>query len=313
MLTERVHQGILRKFDALKGQTLVGKLPVKGVDKEHRVQADRFVEEDHILHDLIRGFYKPAGMPFLISYQATESVENYGQQIIWKDKSIYEFDTIEMRPPSSPKDNRKKSDIAAARYNLENHIPIGILYKIEKGVNVILGLGLIIEENRNNIFIVKPHSLEKNTFTTENEINNVLNNIVKDAEKDKDFVTEFVKEIKQRKGQEKFRKLLLNKYDYCALCGVDAIHTRASHIKPWVASNNQERLDLHNGLLLCPNHDYLFDKGFISFTDQGNLLISTKLCESQMKFFNIHTQMKLIITEQMKSYLEYHRENIFIE
>ncbi|MED3801624.1 HNH endonuclease [Lysinibacillus xylanilyticus] len=313
MLTESVHKGILRKFEALRGQTLVGKVPIKGVNKEHRVPADRFVEEDHILHDLIRGFYKPAGMPFLISYQATESDENYGRQIIWKDKSIYEFETIEMRPPSSPKDNRKKSDIAAARYNLENHIPIGILHKVEKGVNEILGLGMIVEENSNGIFIVKPHSLDRNTITTANEINNILNNIVEDVEIDKNFVTEIVKEVKQRKGQEKFRKLLLNKYDSCALCGVDAIHSRASHIKPWVASSNQERLDLHNGLLLCPNHDYLFDKGFISFTDQGNLLISTKLSEIQMQFFNIHTQMKLIIKEQMKNYLEYHRENIFLK
>lgn len=59
--------------------------------------ADQFVEEYHILHDLIRGFYKPAGIPLLISYQATESDENYGQQIIGKEKSIYAFKTIEMR------------------------------------------------------------------------------------------------------------------------------------------------------------------------------------------------------------------------
>ncbi|MER2008925.1 MAG: HNH endonuclease [Psychrobacillus sp.] len=309
MLTESVHQGILHKFEALKGQILVGKLPIKGANKEQRVPADRFVEEDHILHDLIRGFYKPAGMPFLISYQATESDENYGQQIIWKDKSIYEFKTIEMRPPSSPRDNRKKSDIAAARYNLENQIPIGILYKAEKGVNIILGLGMIVEENSNGIFTVIPHSIEKGTVTSANSLNNIL----EDMDLDKDFVTEVIKNIKQRKGQEKFRKQLLNKYDYCALCGVDSIHTRASHIKPWGASNNHERLDLHNGILLCPNHDYLFDKGYISFTDQGNILISTNLPEIQMQFFNIHTQMRLKITEQMKNYLEYHRDNIFIK
>ncbi|BAK15230.1 predicted restriction endonuclease [Solibacillus silvestris StLB046] len=309
MLTERIHQGILRKFEGLKGQILVGKLPVKGINKDHRVPADQFVEEDHILHDLIRGFYKPAGMPFLISYQATESDENYGQQIIWRDKSIFEFKTIEMRPPSSPKDNRKKSDIAAARYNLENNIPIGILYKIEKGVNVILGLGIIVEENSNGIFTVVPHSLEKSIFTS---VTNMLNNIEEDDNDNKDFVTEVVKEIKQRKGQEKFRKILLKKYDYCALCGVSAIHTRASHIKPWAVSNDRERLDLHNGLLLCPNHDYLFDNGFISFTDDGKLLISVKLSKIQMQFFNIHTQMRLKLTEQMKAYLKHHRENIFI-
>ncbi|UZD48712.1 hypothetical protein [Peribacillus frigoritolerans] len=87
----------------------------------------------------------------MISYQATESGENYGQQIIWADKSNYEFETIEMIPPSSPKDSRKKSDIAAARYNLVKQIPIGILHKIEKGVNVILGLGMIVGENSNGI------------------------------------------------------------------------------------------------------------------------------------------------------------------
>lgn len=313
MLNERVHQGILHKFEALQGQTLIGKLPIKGINKEQRVPADQFVEEDHILHDLIRGFYKPAGMPFLISYQATESDENYGQQIIWKNNSNYEFETIEMRPPSSPKDSRKESDIAAARYNLHHQIPIGILHKIDKGVNVILGLGMIVDENSNGIFIVKPYFLADNDSIIANTINNNLNNVLEATEIDNNFVTEIVKEIKQRKGQEKFRKLLLNKYNRCALCGVEATHTRASHIKPWAASNDQERLDIHNGLLLCPNHDYLFDKGFISITNQGTLLISIQVDDIQMQFFNIHAQMKLNITDEMKNYLEYHRDNIFID
>lgn len=94
---------------------------------------------------------------------------------------------------------------------------------------------------------------------------------------------------------------------------MESIHTRASHIKPWVVSNNQERLDIHNGLLLCPNHDYLFDKGFISFTGKGNLLASPKLSEIQIQFFNVHSQMKLNLTEQMKDYIDYHRNNVFIK
>ncbi|QCR33568.1 hypothetical protein C1N55_16030 [Lysinibacillus sp. SGAir0095] len=63
-----------------------------------------------------------------------------------------------MRPPRSPKYNRKKSDIAAARYNLENQSPSVILHKVKKGMNLILGLGFIIEENEQGIFIVKPFS-----------------------------------------------------------------------------------------------------------------------------------------------------------
>jgi putative restriction endonuclease len=159
MLSESVHRGILRKFEALQGEKVVGRDPIKGLNKDNRVPADQYVPETHILHDLIRGFYKPKGMPYLLSYQATESYENYGRQIIWKDQSIAEFHHIEMRPPSSVKDNRKKSDIAAARYNLKHRIPIGILYKVEKGVNLVLGLGIIVEEDNQGNFIVKPYAL----------------------------------------------------------------------------------------------------------------------------------------------------------
>ncbi|MFJ7981396.1 hypothetical protein ACIQ1D_14035 [Lysinibacillus xylanilyticus] len=51
------------------------------VSKDQRVPADQLVKQEHLLHYLIRGFYKPAGMQFFISYQATESAENYDQQI----------------------------------------------------------------------------------------------------------------------------------------------------------------------------------------------------------------------------------------
>ena len=47
----------------------------------------------------------------------------------------------------------------------------------------------------------------------------------------------------------------------------------ASHIKPWRLATNPERLSKYNGLMLAPQADYLFDRGFISFAD-GRLLIS---------------------------------------
>lgn len=309
MLSESVHQGILRKFQALKGSVLTGQSPIKGKSKEQRVPADKFVEDDHLLHDLIRGFYKPAGMPFLISYQATESDENYGQQIIWKDKQAFEFETIEMRPPSSPKDNRKKSDIEAARYNLKNQIPIGILHKVNKGVNAILGLGMIVEENEQGIFIVKPYSF--NTSTSNSTGVKSVNQVIIDKEFGEDLITEVLKEVKQRKGQVTFRKLLLTKYNTCVLCGVEADHTRASHIKPWVSSTDQERLDIHNGLLLCPNHDHLFDKGLITFEETGNILISSTLPSSQQMSFNVNLMLRIQMSDEMQQYMAHHRQFVF--
>ena len=152
---EKIHREILLKFNHLKGEVLIGKTKIKGLAKGETLLADEFVSGPHILHDLIRGFYKPKGKPYLLSYQATELSENYGRQIEWDTKGEV-FSYIDMLPPSKEKDNRKKSDIAAARYNLANKIPIGILHRQDKGENKILGLGIIIKENENGVFVVKP-------------------------------------------------------------------------------------------------------------------------------------------------------------
>ncbi|WP_306298946.1 HNH endonuclease [Bacillus sp. OV166] len=85
----------------------------------------------------------------------------------------------------------------------------------------------------------------------------------------------------------------------------------ASHIKPWSKSNNQERLDVDNGLLLCPNHDALFDKGYISFDDDGRILISECLDAGTLVFLNINQSMRIGINEGQQHYIKWHRENIF--
>ncbi len=67
--------------------------------------------------------------------------------------------------------------------------------------------------------------------------------------------------IKARIGQGGFMQKLIIKYGKCRVCGMDDEKLLiASHIKPWAISNDKEKLDDNNGLLLCPNHDALFDK-----------------------------------------------------
>lgn len=156
---ERLHREILLKFNHLKGEVLIGKKRIKGMSKGETLPADSFVSGPHILHDLIRGFYKPKGKPYVLSYQATELNENYGRQIEW-DVTGETFSKINMLPPNKEKDNRKVSDIAAARYNLENQIPIGILHRQNKGLNKILGLGLIVSENENGVFLIEPYDVK---------------------------------------------------------------------------------------------------------------------------------------------------------
>lgn len=299
------HKGFLRKFEALKGKLLIGKEQIKGKNSNEKLPPDEFVSETHILHDLIRGFYKPAGKPYLLSYQATESEENYGKQIVWEKKGFI-FSKIEMHPPSSEKDNRKKSDIKAARYNLKNQIPIGILYKVKKGQNRVLGLGKIVLERSDGVFIVEPYTFDQQRKVEIETLGEIL--------QDEEINTDIVLQVIQRRGQDRFkRKLLLNSQE-CAICGIDESSLLiASHIKPWKDSSNIERMDSKNGILLCPNHDKLFDKGYITFSDQGKLLISSFLSEEIAVKMSIGTNIDIKVSHESKEYLEWHRQNCFKE
>lgn len=118
--------------------------------------------------------------------------------------------------------------------------------------------------------------------------------------------------IKIRVNQRIFRNKLLVKYSKCCLCGVsEPSFLVASHIKPWEKSEAKEKLDVNNGLLLCPNHDKLFDGGWISFDNDGKILISGKIKTNDKIFMNIREDMKLVLTEKNKLYMKYHREQIF--
>ena len=84
----------------------------------------------------------------------------------------------------------------------------------------------------------------------------------------------------QRVGQDLYRSALMDYWQgRCCVTGlaVPAL-LRASHIKPWAkCQSDDERLDVFNGFLLAPHVDALFDGGWISFSDQGSLLVSDAL------------------------------------
>ena len=118
--------------------------------------------------------------------------------------------------------------------------------------------------------------------------------------------------IKARVGQSKLRDELISLRNKCELCSIDKKELLiASHIKPWSKSLRNERLDINNVLLLCPLHDQLFDKGFISFDEEGKILISNELKGIDLKDLNIIAEMKIKLPEESKKYFKYHRENIF--
>lgn len=116
--------------------------------------------------------------------------------------------------------------------------------------------------------------------------------------------------VKCRIGQGEFRDNLIRYWKGCSVTKFKNTEILiASHIKPWRESTNNERLDVFNGLLLTPNLDKLFDKGFISFNDNGNILISESLINFET--LGVSQNMRIDIEIEHKKYLDFHRNNIF--
>ncbi|EGT3616374.1 HNH endonuclease [Clostridium perfringens] len=115
--------------------------------------------------------------------------------------------------------------------------------------------------------------------------------------------------VKARKNQNKFREALFKKESKCKICGLAYKELLiASHIKPWSISTPEEKLNPFNGFLLCPNHDSLFDKHFITFDDNGKIIISKRLSESDKKLLSIDEYISICIEEENKKFLKEHRK-----
>ena len=130
-----------------------------------------------------------------------------------------------------------------------------------------------------------------------------------------------IEEIKKsyRVGQEKYRRSVI---DYMPQCPFSKITEErlliASHIKPYSACIKEKRedqaLDYLNGLALSPTYDRLFDQGYITFSDNGELICGTQLSSYTWDKLNINPTAKnkmRIFPENRESYLDYHRKYVF--
>ncbi len=116
--------------------------------------------------------------------------------------------------------------------------------------------------------------------------------------------------VNTRMGQGHFRSKLIDMWGGCAVTGFKNTQLLlASHIKPWRESDNEERLDRFNGLLLIPNIDKAFDLGFISFNDSGKVLISSYLENPEV--LGLQEDMSFQVHHRHKRYLGHHRGVIF--
>lgn len=118
-----------------------------------------------------------------------------------------------------------------------------------------------------------------------------------------------------REGQGKYRERLLEE---CPFCPITMINEEslliASHIKPWAVSEDREKTDPKNGFILSPLYDKLFDRGFITFTDDRRVAISNWLSRQDRRRIGIGQDQLfqfLPIDAQRIKYLEYHRAFVY--
>jgi hypothetical protein len=119
--------------------------------------------------------------------------------------------------------------------------------------------------------------------------------------------------VKARIGQGRFRDQLVEKWEgKCCATGLsEAKLLRASHIISWKLSNNQQRLDEFNGLLLSVAYDAAFDAHLITLTNEGAWEVDPRLTPevlSQAGLGNIAQNMVVGLKPEHFPYLAHHRE-----
>jgi putative restriction endonuclease len=122
--------------------------------------------------------------------------------------------------------------------------------------------------------------------------------------------------VQARRGQGLFKERVMRIERACRITGVTREeHLRASHCKPWRDATNEERLDGENGLLLTPNADHLFDRGFVGFENNGDVIISPVAHPESLARMGLDPHRPRNVGQfatGQRRYLEFHRENVLL-
>lgn len=123
-------------------------------------------------------------------------------------------------------------------------------------------------------------------------------------------------EIRQaRHGQGLYREKLLAECPFCPITMInDERLLIASHIKPWAVATDKEKVDSKNGFILSPLYDKLFDRGFMTFSDDRKIILSNWISPANKKRLGVvegqFIQMLPLDAERL-AYMQFHRTSVF--
>jgi hypothetical protein len=124
-------------------------------------------------------------------------------------------------------------------------------------------------------------------------------------------------------AHNQYRQRLLNQWEgRCALTGLDNESLLvASHMQPWSKSEPSDQIDMHNGLVLLSPIDKLFDRGYITFNDDGAVLLhddsshDRNLLDTELAAFGLSRnslgKLRKSLNDEQKRFMRYHRDEVF--
>lgn len=118
-----------------------------------------------------------------------------------------------------------------------------------------------------------------------------------------------------RNGQGIYRERLLSECPYCPITMIsDERLLIASHIKPWAVSNDKEKVDHKNGFMLSPLYDKLFDRGFMTFSEDRKIILSNWISPANKKRIGVvegQFVQRLPLDAERQEYMNFHRTSVF--
>ncbi len=247
-----------------------------------------------------RGVITPSGTNYIILFVTKEKQQALTQYNDYLDGDLLHWEGEEKHSSDSRVINAESAnDEIHLFYRDIHHNPFVYYGQIHLKEHTLLAAG-----PSKFIFTVGKHTHSHDIL---DDIESHLNEYISLDKTEKESI------VKSRIGQGVFRDGVVELWGSCAVTGLSKLSLlRASHIKPWRDSSNQERLDPMNGLLLQPTLDHLFDLGLITFDENGVVVFSPVLTQNDIDKLELTGAIKLRKTPpRVLSYMEFHRNNVF--
>lgn len=254
---------------------------------------------------------------YVIKAEVNSNAELYSNKWIVENKEIeYVLEQTKINSGSIKNSRINNSIKKSINNNIKNNFYLFVrdssknekLYTF-KGAFKALSLNL----NSKSIRLIKKEAID-----IQDDLRSSVEGIIDESTKNPFYEKFKLVEQKQRIGQKLFRELLLFKYSNmkCAICDVNSPeHLIANHIKPFSDCNLDEAVDPNNGLLLCPDHNHLMDKGYLTFNEEGKIMLSIKLPQELISEFRLNGFLdnKYSFDKNTHKYIKYHNEKVFLK